>query len=144
MTKQVSPITCTAQLFSLELHGKHVHLSLPPYRISRHTSITSNTSLSSWLAACFLAHLKCVNKYSGLRMLLSITLFHAALHHPISNLFSFSPGYSPLQVFAFEVGESAPTGAPGRAGPSVGQAAARGTGPGAGQSGIGRGRGGAG
>lgn len=81
---------------------------------------------------------------------------HAALRHPISNLFKasahglpftgfgFSPGYPPLQVFAFEVGESAPAGAPGRAGPSLGQGAAGGTGPGAGQGGIGRGRGGAG
>lgn len=123
-------------------------MSLPPYRISRHTNITSNASLSGRLAACFLAHLKRVDKYSGLRTLLSITLFltsfKASAHGLQFSGFGFPPGYSPLQVFAFEVGESAPPRAPGRAGPCVGQGAAGGARPGAGQGGIGRRRGGAG
>lgn len=81
---------------------------------------------------------------------------HAALHHPISNLLQsvciqalfhrlwVFPGYSPLQIFAFEIGESAPSGTPGLAGACEGQGAARGARSRAGQGGIGRGRGGAG
>lgn len=100
------------------------HSSLSPYRISRPMSITSNVSLSGQLAACFLAHLKYMDKHSGLCALLSITLFLTSFKGSAHGLkftgFGFLPGYFPLQVFAFEVGESAPVGAPGRAGPGVG------------------------